>query len=102
MFAEQNNCEVKIYIEPKPSTHELTYMDRLRNKENGHESGEDDETSDESMNGIHFEGNDEKIMHDFDEDFGEGFIFRVDERGHRRGNVYFGATSQPPNRMFTT
>lgn len=40
LFVEYNNCEVEIYIEPKSSTYELTYMERLREKQKGHEVGE--------------------------------------------------------------
>ncbi|CAI8619407.1 unnamed protein product [Vicia faba] len=53
-------------------------MERLKEKVKGHvnveenEDGEDNKSSEDSLNGIHFEDNEEERMHDFDEDMGEG------------------------------
>lgn len=52
LFTEKNNCEVEIYTEPKLSTSDLTYMERLTKKQKGHESFEDSDSSEVSMNGI--------------------------------------------------
>lgn len=43
LIIEKNECEVEIYIEVKSSTGELTYMERLREKNKGQQSLEDDE-----------------------------------------------------------
>ncbi|CAI8584336.1 unnamed protein product [Vicia faba] len=52
-------------------------MERLKEKQKGHvnveenEDGKDSESYKYSLNGIHFEDNEEERMHDFDEDMGE-------------------------------
>lgn len=84
LLAEKNECEVEIYTEAKSSTCELTYMGKLREKNKGLESLEDDEndgqcseSSDETINGIHFEDREEERMHDFYEDFDQGVRMKV-------------------------
>ncbi|CAI8610067.1 unnamed protein product [Vicia faba] len=94
LFTEKNEWEVEIYIEAKPSTGDLTYMDRLREKNKGQKSLEDDEndgqcseSSDETINDIQFEDNEEERMHDFDEDFGEEVDEGLDEGDNGRDDV---------------
>lgn len=41
LFAENNNCQVEIYTEPKPSTNELTYMKKFKEKQKGNERVKD-------------------------------------------------------------
>lgn len=79
-------------------------MARLREKQKGNKSGQNSESSDEPRIGMHFKDNEEERMHDFDEDFDEGFSFQVDKVEHRKENIDVDddATSQPPNCMFTT
>lgn len=74
------NVKLKFILSPNQSISELTYMDMLRERNKGQQSVEDDENDgqcsesiDETINGIHFEDNEEERMHDFDEDFNEGF-----------------------------
>lgn len=79
-------------------------MERLREKNKGLQSLENDkndgecsESNDETINGIHFEYNKEKIMHDFDGGFDEG----LDEGDNGRG-VDGASTSEPLNLGFAT
>ncbi|CAI8617866.1 unnamed protein product [Vicia faba] len=78
MCDEETKCDVEIYTEAISSSGEKTYMERLKEKEKGHvnveenEDGEGSETSEESLNGIHFEDSEEEMMHDFDKDMVEG------------------------------
>lgn len=97
LFAKKNNFDVERYTQPKLSTCELTYIERLIENQKEHKSVEnsveESESSYESMNGIHFKDNEEERMHGFDEDFDEGFNFRVDEGEPKRENVNGVATS---------
>ncbi|XP_058754865.1 uncharacterized protein LOC131628014 [Vicia villosa] len=75
--AEENKCDVEIYAETRLPGSEKTFMERLIGKEKGHVVDEEieevnSESSEDSLNGIHFEDSEEERMHDFDDLIGEG------------------------------
>ena len=70
--AEESKCDVEIYTEARLSSGEKTYMERLKEKEKGNVNVEDSESSEDSLNDIHFKDSEEERMHGFDEDMGEG------------------------------
>lgn len=64
LLSKKNQCDVEIYTKGKPSIGELRYMESLREKNKGKQSVEGDEddghcseSSDETINGIHFKDN---------------------------------------------
>ncbi|XP_058739575.1 uncharacterized protein LOC131611665 [Vicia villosa] len=87
--AEENKCDVEIYAETRLPGSEKTFMERLIGKEKGHVVDEEieevnSESSEDSLNGIHFEDSEEERMHDFDDLIGEGPSHV--EKGGRAGN----------------
>ncbi|KAI5393738.1 hypothetical protein KIW84_060739 [Lathyrus oleraceus] len=104
LCAEKSNCDVEIYIEPMLSMGEKTYMERLIEKQKGHESveknesAEDSESIEDSLDGIHFEDSEEERMHDFYEDIDEWLNIRVDNDE----SVDDADTGQRKKKVFTT
>ncbi|KAI5438765.1 hypothetical protein KIW84_024477 [Lathyrus oleraceus] len=79
---------------------------RLIKKQKGHgsvkESVEDSESSEDFLDGIHFEDTDEERMHAFDEEIDEWLSIRVDKGEPRRVSIDGAGTSEKTNRVFTT
>ncbi|CAI8600765.1 unnamed protein product [Vicia faba] len=80
-------------------------MERLKEKNKGHQSlddgenyGQCNELSDETINGVHFKDSEEERMHNFDEDFDEG----SSERDNGRSDVDGATPSEPHILSFAT
>ncbi|CAK8574861.1 unnamed protein product [Lathyrus sativus] len=86
MYAVGNKCEVEIFCEPKV-VGEDTFMDKFRERGKGIKCGEDsdrlskasDDSSDESLRGVHFDDSEEEGIKGFDEGLDEVFDNGVKE-----------------------
>ncbi|KAI5421319.1 hypothetical protein KIW84_044946 [Lathyrus oleraceus] len=113
MFAFENNCEVKIFIEPKSVTGDTTFMEKVREKGKGNKYEEEVDKSRESkgkstneyVKGVHFDDGEKEMMKGFDEGMDEGVDEMVDEGLNEGvdGEPRDGENpNEPPNDIYIT